>query len=208
MPCCDFKENSYILYPNYFGVCNKNVDILSKKYKNLIVDNAHSFFSNPCGIAAFNSVRKFFPRLRDGAFLYIKSDKTLSLPRSVYDYETDDLTEKDFYLNEKRIDNEEIMMMSEVSMKYFHLQDLEKIKKIHIKKFKKLNNIYIDKNILKFDNDNSFVPYKYPLLFDNSYVADKFVEKMHLRNREIYRYWENLPRNFPEHMFRQQLVAI
>ena len=23
-PDCEFKENAYILYPNYFGVCNEN----------------------------------------------------------------------------------------------------------------------------------------------------------------------------------------
>ena len=60
-PTCDFKENDFILYPNYFGVCNENVLKLAKKYKNLIVDNAHSFYFEPVGIASFNSVRKSVP---------------------------------------------------------------------------------------------------------------------------------------------------
>ena len=69
-PVQDFPENAFILYPNYFGICSTIVDELNSKYKNLIVDNAHSFFSEPKGIASFNSLRKFFPTLRDGSFLY------------------------------------------------------------------------------------------------------------------------------------------
>ena len=60
MPVNDFGKDYFILYPNYFGICSKNVQILSKKYKNLIVDNAHSFYSDSLGLASFNSLRKFF----------------------------------------------------------------------------------------------------------------------------------------------------
>ena len=58
-PSVEFDRESYVLYPNYFGICDKNVSDLSKIYPNLIVDNAHAFFSAPCGLACFNSAYKF-----------------------------------------------------------------------------------------------------------------------------------------------------
>ena len=59
MPQKTFDENEYVLYPNYFGICDKNVKILSKKYPKIIIDNSHSFYSSPEGFACFNSARKF-----------------------------------------------------------------------------------------------------------------------------------------------------
>ena len=59
-PTHDFNQDDFILYPNYFGICENNVDILVEKYPNLIVDNAHSYFSKPKGLACFNAWHKFF----------------------------------------------------------------------------------------------------------------------------------------------------
>ena len=75
-PSKNFPPESYILYPNYFGICAKNIIELSQKYKNLIVDNAHNFYMPHFGLASFNSMRKFF-NVNDGAELFIskKIDK-------------------------------------------------------------------------------------------------------------------------------------
>lgn len=59
MPALEFNKLDYILYPNYFGICDKNIESLTKNYPNIIIDNAHSFFSNPKGLACFNSAEKF-----------------------------------------------------------------------------------------------------------------------------------------------------
>lgn len=59
LPEKDFKKDDFILYPNYFGVCDNNVNTLCNMYPNLIVDNAHSYFSAPSGRVCFNSKRKF-----------------------------------------------------------------------------------------------------------------------------------------------------
>ena len=37
MPEKDFPQNSFILYPNYFGIFGKNVKMLLNRYPNLIV---------------------------------------------------------------------------------------------------------------------------------------------------------------------------
>jgi len=78
MPAVTLPENSYILYPNYFGICDKNVDKLVKIYPKLIVDNAHAFYAAPKGFASFNSERKF-RNVEAGAYLWIGQGKNIFL---------------------------------------------------------------------------------------------------------------------------------
>lgn len=59
LPDMEFNQNDYILYPNYFGICSKNVKLLTKKYNRLIVDNAHAYYDKPMGLACFNAGHKF-----------------------------------------------------------------------------------------------------------------------------------------------------
>ena len=72
LPAKNFTENEYILYPNYFGIFDQNIKTLSLKYPNLIVDNAHAFYTKPTGFASFNAGHKFGHK---ESCLYIK-DKT------------------------------------------------------------------------------------------------------------------------------------
>ena len=73
MPEAKFPPESYILYPNYFGICDNNVDKLLKIYPKLIIDNAHAFYAKPSGFASFNSERKF-RNVKDGAYLFFKNE--------------------------------------------------------------------------------------------------------------------------------------
>lgn len=58
MPVRDFPLESFILYPNYFGICDGNVDKLVKTYPKLIVDNAHAYYAEPKGFASIYSPHK------------------------------------------------------------------------------------------------------------------------------------------------------
>ena len=69
MPADEFNQNDFILYINYFGLFENNVKKLCQKYKNIILDNTQSFYSQHQGIASFNSLRKFFP-VQNGAYLF------------------------------------------------------------------------------------------------------------------------------------------
>ena len=71
LPVQDFPRDAYVLYPNYFGICAKNVEKLEELYPKLIVDNAHAYFEKPSGFACFNSAKKFLP-VKEGANLWIK----------------------------------------------------------------------------------------------------------------------------------------
>lgn len=78
MPVQEFPKSAYIVYPNYFGICDKNVDNLIELYPKLIVDNAHAYYAVPRGFASFNSAKKFLP-VSDGAYLWIGNNEGLTL---------------------------------------------------------------------------------------------------------------------------------
>ncbi len=88
MPVRQFSEDSYILYPDYFGICDKNVERLVKIYPKLIVDNAHAYYAEPKGFASFNSLKKFLP-VESGAELFIGKEEREIIPdkrrRKVFD---------------------------------------------------------------------------------------------------------------------------
>ena len=79
MPEKEFPEDAYILYPNYFGICDNNVNKLAKIYPKLIIDNAHAFYAQPSGWASFNSARKFLPTIKK-AYLYFSNEKNTNMP--------------------------------------------------------------------------------------------------------------------------------
>ena len=75
------KKGSWLYLINYYGqITNHQLTLLKKQYRNIIVDNTHSFFQKPVpGIPTLYSCRKFFG-LPDGAYLY--------LPKKPADFET------------------------------------------------------------------------------------------------------------------------
>ena len=79
MPAKEFSKEAYILYPNYFGICDNNVKELVNTYPNLIVDNAHAFYAQPSGFASFSSARKFIPTKKE-AYLYFSDEKNINMP--------------------------------------------------------------------------------------------------------------------------------
>ena len=65
------KKNEAILYPNYFGINDKNVNKLTKIFKNIIIDNVHAFYQKKNFQDTIYSPRKFFG-VPDGAYLKTK----------------------------------------------------------------------------------------------------------------------------------------
>lgn len=207
-PKQDFPKNAFILYPNYFGVCSSIVEELSLKYKSLIVDNAHSFFSEPKGIASFNSLRKFFNQLRDGSFLYIVNDKVDNYQQDDYSYFFSKMTEEEFILNENRLDNEDIKLISKATYSYFSLIDLNEEKQRLKNHFEYYHKKYGSENLLKIDIKSNEFPFKYPLLLETVEKANIIVKELSAQGINVYRYWNNLPDNFEEKAFYERLVCI
>lgn len=205
-PLQDFPSDSFILYPNYFGVCSDIVKELSELYKNLIIDNAHSFFSEPGGIASFNSLRKFFPNLRDGSFLYTKRTADVNIIRDTFFYEEKNLSYEEICRNENRLDGEDIKYISDCTLEYFGSINIER------EKNKRIEKIIYWKKLLDPDNKLNVNPYDlpfcYPFLPDASEKADSVVKKLNEQNITVFRYWNNLPDNYPEKIFYTSLAAI
>lgn len=199
-PLQKFCNDAYILYPNYFGVCSSIVEELSKQYKNLIVDNAHSYYSQPKGIASFNSLRKFFPMLCDGSFLYTKKLSNMNIQKDEFEYSPKILTYEELCKNENRLDTEEIKYISDTTLNSIPSDD----RNSRIEKFyywqKRFNG-----NIKLNSND---VPFVYPYFAKSEKEANEIVTELKKENITIFRYWNNMPDSYPEKIFYTNLVAI
>lgn len=207
-PSCDFPKNAYILYPNYFGVCSKLVEKLAKIYPNLIVDNAHSFHSKHYGLASFNSLRKFFPQIRDGGFLYTSKKLVLNIDKDNYSYIPQELDYNEICKNEQRIDNLDMKFMSDTTLKLFRETDLNKEKKKRRIIFDNFEKIYGSTNSLKINLNYDDYPFCYPYLAKCEKDADKLVNELEDKKLTVYRYWNNLPDSYLENIFYKCLVAI
>lgn len=192
-PIQDFDKNSFILYPNYFGICAKQVFELAKRYPNLIVDNAHASFMEPCGLASFSSYRKFF-EVADGAKLYI--DKEINLGYDTYIYNKLPKTYEEFVQNELRLNKEEPKFISNCTKNIIDNIDFEIEKNKRLKSFQKWHNKLKKTNKLDFELTEYDIPFVYP------YLSDKPIEI------KTFRYWNVLPENFSEYKFYKFLQPI
>ena len=207
-PLITFPKDAYILYPNYFGVCSSIVKDLASLYENLIVDNAHSFFSEPCGLASFNSVRKFFPNIRNGAFLYSTKLLDMDLKKDEFYYENTSLNDTEIIKNEYLIDSKEIMQISDCSFSYFQVLNLDLEKNRIRKRFDDFSLEFSSINQLDFIAENKDVPYKYPLLINDENLLKEVI--LLLKKRDIYplRLWQKMPNDYPDSIFYNNLLVI
>ena len=206
MPVQNFGENDFILYPNYFGICSKNVKILAQKYKNLIVDNAHSFYSAPSGLASFNSLRKFFQSkysVKDGAYLYCEKNLKQSFSQAD-EYEIENYNFENIVKNENRLDEEDILLMSKTSENIISSINFEEEKSRRLENFEQFYKKYKSINKLNINLENGEIPFVYPLLTDSENIGYE-LEKQGLM---IFRYWNGIPKGFAEYDFYKNLVPV
>lgn len=204
MPKKNFAEDEYILYPNYFGLCDEQSEILSKKNKNLILDNAHAFFAPKKGLASFSSPRKFF-NVNDGGILEINTkisenfaqdeDRTLEIK----DFES-------FCKNEFSIDDNPIKFMSEKtknSLKNINFD--EKISK-NRKIFSKIDQKLKKTNILNLHLLKNSTPMCYPFLTEDFEEEEKIAKMLEKEGIYLIKYGSNLPETYPEFEFTKILM--
>ena len=194
LPIREFKKEDYILYPNYFGICDKNVKILTQKYPLLIVDNAHSYYSEPKGFACFNSERKFH-NVYNGSYLWIQKKG------APLEYEKHIQKELPKENREELIKNIEPLFVEE-KQENFNNREFRQ------KSFKNLHKKYHSKNLLKIDLESANSPFCYPFLANSTSEADKLVKDLNENEITIYRYWKPLPKNYNEYKFYSRLVPI
>lgn len=213
MPTMEFPKDAYVLYTNYFGVCSKNVRVLAKKYKNLIIDNAQAFYMPKYGIASFNSIRKFFG-VSDGAILV--SDKILD---DIFEQDTSyqrfshllkrldvnaQFGYQDFCKNDDSLVNEGIKIMSNLTTIIFNSIDVEMARLKRLENFAYMDEHLGNSNELKLQLENDDVPMVYPYLNKKEGLRQKLIDS------KIYvaRYWSAMPEGYVESCFQKYLLPL
>lgn len=196
--CKKVQKNECFLYTNYFGLNTRNCIELASKCPNLIIDNAQSFYSAPIvGVDTFYSARKFFG-VPDGGYLYTskKIDRPLEVDISFERFEhllrrIDENAENGyphFSRNDKRLNNNPIRQMSQLTKRLLCSIDYESIAEIRKENFNYLQKALHIHNKIKYDIDKEDVPMVYPF----------YSRKENLRNtlisNKIYvaQYWANV----------------
>ncbi len=215
MPVCEFDENDFVLYTNYFGICTKQAKTLSEKYKNLILDNAQAFFAPlELGFASFNSVRKFFG-VPDGSYLKCKGvldlpfEKDISYKRALYMLKRHDLganaAYQDFQLSEATFElNKKIKLMSNLTSHLLSGINFENARKQRLSNFQIYHNALKGTNELQFELDFLDVPMVYPYLIEKEGLRQKLIEN------KIYvaKYWTPLDDYMYESKFEKYLLPL
>jgi hypothetical protein len=171
-------EGDVLLYTNYFGIKDSYVKLLAEKYgKQLIIDNAQSFYSDRIpGIATIYSPRKFVG-VPDGGIAYVdnpipvnlKQDKSYDRCRHLLRRYDESASEgySDFRVNDEYLDDREILSMSELTKAILRGIDYGEIKEKRIRNFMYLHEKLQISNKLNINIDNILCPMVYPYLIEN-----------------------------------------
>jgi hypothetical protein len=218
-PVFDFvkvKENEVFLYTNYFGLKDNYVLALVKNCKNVIIDNAQSFFSKPVpSVNTFYSARKFFG-VPDGAYCYTskllkrKLEQDFSFSRCEHLLRRIDENAESGYPFfkgvEENLDNQTIKHMSHLTQRMLQSIDYEEVEAKRIENFHYLHNNLRHINELKLGYTNVKGALSYPFL---TYKSE--LKKILIANK-IYtpEYWlgvtENSAASVVEHHYATQLI--
>lgn len=191
-PILDFSElrkKDVVVYNNYFGLYDDNVNKIAGQKINLIIDNSQAFYSMPLNnIDTFYSARKFFG-IPDGAYLYTNRmlgngfEQDISCNRFKHLLGRIDFNAGQFYdsfkNNEKSLSGQEIKFMSNLTQRQLEGINYKLIAKKRRHNFRILHRSLCKANLLKFKLSLESVPLVYPYLIKNGLeVKRKLIEKM------------------------------
>ena len=195
----NLQEGEALLYTNYFGLKQRYIEQLAKKYGHyLIVDNTQAFYAKPIkGIDTFYTCRKFFG-VPDGAYLYI--DRLLD-----EEYELDISWERMNFLT-KRIDispeagyadfrevsksliGQPIKQMSRLTQRLMQSIDYQDAAKKRRENYCYIHQYLSETNQLKLSLSDDAVPMVYPYLTDKKDLRDNLIKNKVF----VARYWPNV----------------
>ena len=207
----ELDKNEFLLYVNYFGINEDNVEILAKKIGNLIIDNSQSFFSKPRTFPVFYSPRKFFG-VPDGAYLYTdqfldqKLEKATSFQKCIhllkrFDYDSQQGYE-DYKLVEESFSKEPLKIMSNLTDRVLKSINYKRIKRVRAQNFSYLHKKLKELNELNLKSKTMNGPLKYPFLVENKNL------KKYLIENKIYisTYWQEVFTRVPKDSFEYHLT--
>ncbi|MGN0505881.1 MAG: hypothetical protein ACI4FZ_04925 [Lachnospiraceae bacterium] len=213
MPEVDLDSQEWVLYTNYFGVCDKNIIEMKRRYPKLIVDQAQAFYG-PVTENCFFSPRKFFG-VPDGGIVYSSESAKVCLEQSEsagrmlhllqrietgasYSYQT-------FLRNEEELGREPLKKMSLLTSRLLHSINYEKVKNVRKSNFNYIHQSLKDRNEFIIDEESFAVAMVYPYLVKNgSEIKKRLIES----NIYVATYWKGQQDTGIGHELEERLVAI
>lgn len=193
------KENEALLYTNYFGLKQRYVEQLAKKYgSRLIVDNTQAFYAKPLkGIDTFYTCRKFFG-VPDGAYLYCDKEfdeeieQDYSYDRVAHLLKRIDLSAEDGFKDFRRVDdgldNQPIRKMSKLAHRMMQSIDYETASQRRRANYQMLHDALGKENNIELPMEDDAVPMVYPYLVPVEGLRENLIENKIF----VARYWPNV----------------
>ncbi|WP_151702637.1 hypothetical protein [Nitrincola alkalilacustris] len=167
-----------ILYVNYFGLCDSQVDEILKIYPadQVVIDNSHALYSSVTdALATIYSPRKFVG-LPDGGLAYVRSCVELE---NFYPEDEDSISRMDYLLlrygysardgytafniaRESLSDNTP-KAMSTLTKRLMRSIPWQEVKECRQKNYFAMKGFFSDINLIQFKDDNYVAPLCYPL---------------------------------------------
>jgi hypothetical protein len=205
-------KEDFVLYVNYFGICDTNVKKLASKYSNLITDNSQAFFCQPYKDPTFYSPRKFFG-VPDGAYLFTKNhlneelEKAHSYDKCTHLLKRFDLGSQegysDYKIVEESFSDEPIKTMSNLTQQILASIDYNSVKSIRERNFQFIHKNLKNLNELKIDINNVSGPMKYPFLIRREGVKQFLIKKSIF----ISTYWKEVLERVDINSFEYDLIT-
>lgn len=215
LPESDLGNNAYILYNNYFGVCDKQVSEMCARYKNVIIDNSQAFYSQKKEVNCFCSARKFFG-VPDGGFLYTSKtlkevlEQDVSVERFVHLLERIEYGASagygHFQVAELALEHAPIKQMSKITSSIMKSIDYERIAKKRKENFNYLHENLSKYNFLELKLDDKEIPMVYPFLN----IEEGHLLKKKLLSRKVFiaTYWLGQKDKYFGRILEKSLLAL
>lgn len=202
----DYVSEDYVYIVNYYGMLsNERIIKMKEKYKNLVVDNTHSFFQKPVlNICTIYNCRKYFG-VPDGAYMYSNIDTNEDLNfASVKDHighligrleGNANQYYEEFSKNDESFNEAEVSKMSKFSNLLMGAIDYEEAKKR-----RKENYNYLHEKLKKYQklNISDGLTFMYPLHIENGQEL-----RQYLISKKIY-----VPKLWPDIIEHEKLTEI
>lgn len=201
-PLFDFSRvgpDDVFVYTNYFGICDRRVEEVTRKCRNIIIDNSQAFYSKPpAGTDTFNSPRKFFG-VPDGAYLFTGQpakeppEQDVSYRRFEHLLGRIDLGAAAFYgsfqENNRALADEPVKAMSRLTQRMLRGIDYRRIAEKRRENFLFLHAALKTGNQLQPELQPQEVPLVYPYLTS---TGAKLKKKLITRKIFVPTYWPNV----------------
>ncbi len=218
------NHDEAVLLVNYFGIMSEErMDLLSKAYPHVIIDNCQAFFNQPvAGAMNVYSARKFMG-VADGSYVIgagaerfveeypqCHSSDTADFLLKRIEYGCEGKGYEARTINEDRVDREDIMKMSKLTRTILDGTDYESIQAKRRENFDIACQLFGDINRLNplLYYNNATVPMVYPLLVEEDSLLQKLLAAKHFQGHWWNYITKELPENTFEHWLSRYMVPI